>query len=374
MSSRKNYYETLGVNKNASQEDIKKAYHQLARKWHPDINPTKEAEKKMNEINEAYETLGDPNKKKQYDRERESPFTNFNQGTGQGFTHTSFDDILENFFGDNDNNENTQYEESSQRNGESIRIRLNLTFKESILGAKKKIILERKKACTRCQQSGAFSSADIITCSTCQGGGVINVLKKTIIGTIRTQTTCNNCWGRGRIIKKKCSECLGNKFVRRKETIELNIPRGIRPDKNLRFPGMGNDGLPGGKKGDLIVIIEIGKNSYFRREENDIHVKLPISFLDAILGGTAKIITLEGIENINIPAGLKQKKYEIWEKKGCYTGMNKSSRGNLYIWWEICLPKNITKTTEEILHKLQKDSDWNPNQEFIEKNKNVVDI
>jgi molecular chaperone DnaJ len=217
---------------------------------------------------------------------------------------------------------------------------INLSFKESVLGVKKKVNLELQNSCDACQQTGAASRSDIVECPACQGRGVVNTIQRTVLGAIRTQVDCSRCQGEGKVIKKKCRECGGKKFVTKKETIELNIPRGINPEKKLRYQGIGNDGWYGGERGDIYVAIKVKENSYFQREGDDIHVKLPISFLDAILGSAVEVITLEtrmvegvmeGLEKVRIPAGSQYGDYLILPGRGCYLGVNKTARGDFYI-------------------------------------------
>ena len=314
----------------------------------------------MKEINQAYEVLSNPEKRQNYDR----------YGTAEGFAQgppegefgrgeSFFKDIFETFFGGGNDysSRGTRAEDRIRpQAGNDILINIALSFKESVLGVKKKVSLELERACNACQQTGAASRSDIGECPACQGRGVVNTIQRTVLGAIRTQVTCSRCQGEGKIIKKKCRECGGRKFVTKKETIELNIPRGIQPEKKLRYQGIGNDGWYGGERGDIYVAIKVKENPYFRRKGDDIHVELPVSFLDAILGSTVEVITLEGVEQIEIPAGSQNGEYLILRSRGCYLGINKTARGNFFIWLQIKLPKKITLTTEGILRNLQRET------------------
>ncbi|PWU06685.1 MAG: molecular chaperone DnaJ [Verrucomicrobia bacterium] len=336
----KDYYDILGINKKASEDEIKKAYRKLALKYHPDRNPgDKEAEIKMKEINQAYSVLSDKEKRQNYDRYgNEKPF--FGQGNG-GFgnfraSSSFFEDILDSFgfgseidFGRKKTQATQEFEQSQA--GEDLFFSLLLTFKESVLGTKKKISFDIKKSCSTCHQSGAYSNSDIIECSTCQGSGVVNTTQRTILGIIHSQVICPRCQGQKKIIKRKCEHCLGRRLVTQKEVLEINIPRGVKPDQKFRYSELGNDGLYGGKRGDIYIAIKIKENPYFRRKVNDIHVSLPISFLDAILGNEIEVITLEGVEKVLVPSGTQTGDYLLLKNRGCYTGVNKNSRGDMYV-------------------------------------------
>jgi molecular chaperone DnaJ len=375
--TKRDYYQILGVNKNSSEKEIKDAYRKLALKWHPDRNADKreEAEGKMREINQAYGVLGDKEKKKNYDRYGAAD-DSFGQGNDFYDSRASsfFEDILGSFGFDQDMNfggkkySSSNFQEFGPKSGKDLLFSLNLSFKESVLGAKKKISFSVERVCSDCNQTGAYSASDIVNCSDCQGRGFIHTNQRTILGTIRSQATCPRCKGKGKNIKKKCEKCSGNKFNLEKEVLEVNIPRGISIEQKLRYGGVGNDGLNGGRKGDVYISIRVMEDNYFQRKGNDIHVSLPISFLDAILGSQVELITIEGIEKIAVPSGTQVGDNLILKEKGCFVGINKSARGNFYVWFQIKLPKKITKSTEEVLRSLKSSSNWNPNKEFIEKN------
>jgi molecular chaperone DnaJ len=381
--NKKNYYDVLGVSKNASEAEIKSAWRKLTLKYHPDrwVNKSetekKQAEEKMKEINQAYEVLSNPEKRQNYDRYGNAE--GFAQGPpegGFGRGEDFFKDIFDTFFGgggDHSGRRTYSEDRTRPRAANDILINITLSFKESVLGVRKKVVLELERACNACQQTGAASRSDIGECPTCQGRGVVNAIQRTVLGAIRTQITCSSCQGEGKIIKKKCRECGGKKFVTQKETIELNIPRGIQPEKKLRYQGIGNDGWYGGARGDIYVAIKVKENPYFQRKSDDIHIKLPISFLDAILGSTVEVITLEGVEKISVPAGTQNGDHLTLRNRGCYLGINKTARGNFYIWLQVKLPKKITPATERILCNLQQETSWNPNRDFIEKNKDIID-
>ncbi|CAG8550654.1 5518_t:CDS:1 [Paraglomus occultum] len=261
----------------------------------------------MKEINQAYEVLSNPEKRRNYDQYgSEGSFGQSASAGGFGQGESIFKDIFDTFFGrgtDYSGQENYSGSRTRTQAGDDVLIDLVLTFKESVLGVKKKISIDLEKACGACRQTGAATTSDIVDCLSCRGRGIVNTIQRTILGTIRNQVTCSQCQGSGKRIKKKCGYCGGKKFTRQKEIIELSIPRGVQPDKRLRYQGIGNDGWYGGGKGDIYVSIKVKDNPYFQRKGNDIHVSLPISFLDAILGGKLKVITLEGIDKAEIAPG-----------------------------------------------------------------------
>ncbi|MEG7979097.1 MAG: J domain-containing protein [Mollicutes bacterium UO1] len=364
--NKKDYYDVLGIDRKASEKEIKSAYHKLAVKWHPDKwvgkseAEKKLAEEKMKEVNQAYEVLSNSEKRQNYDQYGSAEsFAQGHPGGGSGREESFFKDIFDSFFGGaSDYSGRGRYSEDRTQfqGGSDILINIDLSFKESVLGVKKKIALELEKACSACQQTGAASPSEIIECPTCQGRGIVDTIQRTVLGAIRTQTTCSRCQGEKHVIKKKCRQCGGRKFVTEKETIEINIPRGIQPEKKLRYQGIGNEGWHGGARGDIYVAIKMKENSYFQRKGADIHVNLPISFLDAILGNVVEVITLEGVEKISVPAGTQNNDHLTLHSRGCYLAINKTARGNFYIWLQVKLPKKITLATEGILRNIQRET------------------
>ncbi|RHZ36672.1 molecular chaperone DnaJ [endosymbiont GvMRE of Glomus versiforme] len=380
--AKRDYYEVLGVDKNASEAEIKKAYHKLALKWHPDRHVGKEKEKKVaeekfKEIGEAYSVLSDKEKRQNYDHYGHAGTKGFQAGGGfEGFDKNAssiFKDIFDSFFGGESYSRRapTATSEWEPKKGEDILIKFTLNFKEAVLGVTHQIVLELDKVCAYCKQTGAYSDKHISKCSTCKGKGIVQIIQKTFFEDIYTRTTCPNCQGRGRTITKKCPSCLGKKFTKKKETISIDIPRGVQGNQ-LRMKNAGNDGLYGAEKGDIYIEIAVKKHRYFQRKGNDIHVELPISFLDAALGNYVEVITLEGLEKIRVPAGTQSNDYYTLKDKGCFLGISNSSRGDFYIHFQVVIPRKLTEETKETLKKIEQRSDWNPNREFIKRNEDIL--
>jgi molecular chaperone DnaJ len=364
----KDLYQTLQIDKNASEKEIKAAYLKLAKEWHPDRNRHRqeEAEKRMKEINEAYGVLGDKEKRKQYDFYGNQSSFGGSRQTSEDFSDGSsfFEDIFSNFF----------HKGEKKEIEEDIYLEINISFKDSIFGTNKKIFLSLKRACFFCKKSGALSSADIITCNNCQGRGVVSITQSTVLGYIRTQTTCSKCQGKGKTIKQKCPECLGKKIITKKEEITFNIPWGINPEKEYRYPDLGNDSLHNNKRGDIIVKFKVKENAYFIRKNNNIYVEVPISFYEAILGAEVKVITLEKIETIKIKPGTQNNNVTMIKNYGCFLGIGKKERGDFYIYWQVKIPEKISEAIAEALRTIKRLTveEWNPNKKFIKDNEDVI--
>uniref|UniRef100_A0A915NYC0 CR-type domain-containing protein n=1 Tax=Meloidogyne floridensis TaxID=298350 RepID=A0A915NYC0_9BILA len=271
----------------------------------------------MKEINEAYSVLSDKEKRQKYDSFGTADESSFYSNSGDFSQDSSFfDEIFNTFFGEKTSS--SRKEETKTTDG-SVYLELTLNFKESIFGIKKS-----------CNATGAYSASDIVFCYYCEGKEIINTIQKTLLGHIRTQTVCDKCLGKGKMIKRVCVSCKGKKIIQAREEFILNIPRGIKSDTEYRYKGMGND-IGTGKRGDLLVTFLVKKSKYFERKEDDIHVKVPISIFDSIFGSYVKIFTLEGIETINVLIGSESGFSVYLPKKGCYTGINTSERDTISI-------------------------------------------
>lgn len=351
--TKRDYYEVLGVDKNADEATIKKAYRTLAKKYHPDMNPgDKEAEAKFKEVNEAYDVLSDPDKKAKYDQYGHAAFDP-SAGGGAGFggfgDFGGFDinDIFSSFFGGASGG-------STRRNGpvrgDDITVRLTISFEESVFGCKKEVSYNKIQKCADCSGTGAAKGSSPKTCSACGGSGQVRVQQRTPFGIMQTQKTCDTCHGTGKIIENKCPNCRGTGFVRVPKKLEVNIPAGIDDGQQLSLRYQGSDGMNGGNAGDLYIIISVRPHSVFERDGDDLYCEVPITYAEATLGAEIEIPTLEGSMKYTIPEGTQTGTVFTLRNKGV-TRINSKVRGNLYITVVVEVPKNLTSEQKNLLEK-----------------------
>lgn len=351
--TKRDYYEVLGVDKNADDATIKKAYRTLAKKYHPDMNPgDKEAEAKFKEVNEAYDVLSDPDKKAKYDQYGHAAFDP-SAGGGAGFggfgDFGGFDinDIFSSFFGGASGG-------STRRNGpvrgDDITVRLTISFEESVFGCKKEVSYNKIQKCADCSGTGAAKGTSPKTCSACGGSGQVRVQQRTPFGIMQTQKTCDTCHGTGKIIENKCPNCRGTGFVRVPKKLEVNIPAGIDDGQQLSLRYQGSDGMNGGNAGDLYIIISVRPHSVFERDGDDLYCEVPITYAEATLGAEIEIPTLEGSMKYTIPEGTQTGTVFTLRNKGV-TRVNSKVRGDLYITVVVEVPKNLTSEQKNLLEK-----------------------
>lgn len=351
--TKRDYYEVLGVDKNADEATIKKAYRTLAKKYHPDMNPgDKEAEAKFKEVNEAYDVLSDPDKKAKYDQYGHAAFDP-SAGGGAGFggfgDFGGFDinDIFSSFFGGASGG-------STRRNGpvrgDDITVRLTISFEESVFGCKKEVSYNKIQKCADCSGTGAAKGTSPKTCSACGGSGQVRVQQRTPFGIMQTQKTCDACHGTGKIIENKCPNCRGTGFVRVPKKLEVNIPAGIDDGQQLSLRYQGSDGMNGGNAGDLNIIISVRPHSVFERDGDDLYCEVPITYAEATLGAEIEIPTLEGSMKYTIPEGTQTGTVFTLRNKGV-TRVNSKVRGNLYITVVVEVPKNLRSEQKNLLEK-----------------------
>lgn len=353
MADKEDYYKTLGVDKNASADEIKKAYRTLAKKYHPDMNPgDKAAEQKFKEINEAYGVLSDPEKKAQYDQYGHAAFdgsTGFGSGGFGGFSgFDGFDmgDIFSSFFGGG-------HSSSSQRAnapipGDDIGVRVILSFEEAVFGCKKEVSYARIQKCDDCAGTGAAKGTSAEKCTKCGGSGTIRVQQRTAFGVMQSTRACPDCNGTGKIIKTPCPNCRGKGMVKINKKLEVTIPAGIDDGQRIALRSQGNEGRNGGPAGDLIIQVSVRPHAVFERDGYDLYCEVPITFAEAALGATIKIPTLEGTMDYNIPEGTQTGTVFTLKQKGV-TNVNSKGRGNLYVKVVVETPKNLNEEQKKIL-------------------------
>jgi len=354
----KDYYKILGVSRNATKEEIKKAYKRLAKKYHPDLNKSKEAEEKFKEINEAASVLLDDEKRAQYDQFG----TDYEQFTGHGFdfsdfgfdfsdtTHFDFDDLLkrfESFFGSD-----FSFSEEREERGSDLLYDLYITLEDAYSGCKKTIKVPRLVRCKYCKGSGAESKDDIIICPECSGRGIVRKVRRTGFVSIATTTTCSKCKGTGKYIRKPCPYCDGTGLVREVSRIEVKIPKGARDGMKLRVKGYGEE-TRSGAKGDLYILLHIKPHKIFTREGDDIVTKVKISFTQALLGDEILVPCLDGETKLRIPPGTQPGSVFRLKGKGMLH-LNSLGSGDELVEVEVVIPKKLTKKQRELIEEFKK--------------------
>lgn len=366
--SKRDYYEVLGLDKNASADEIKKAYRKLAKKYHPDVSTEKDAEKKFKEVQEAYDVLSDSQKKAQYDQfGHQAPGGGFGQGGfGQGgFGDFDFGDIFSSFFGGGQSR--TRQTRNAPRKGSDIRRVMNITFEESVFGKKEKIQVPIYDECHVCHGSGAASKSDIKTCSRCGGDGTVVVEQQTIFGMSRQQTTCPTCGGTGKEIKNKCPNCHGEGVERVTKTVEVKVPAGIDNNQHIRLAGYGNKGQNGGPNGDLYILVKVKPSDKFVRQGDDLIITHAITFSQAALGDEVKVPTVYGDVMLKIPAGTQSDSKFRLRGKGM-TNVRTKQKGDQHIIVNVVTPKKLSSEQKKLFEQLSKIEDKpNDNPSFWEK-------
>ncbi|MBQ9153856.1 MAG: molecular chaperone DnaJ [Solobacterium sp.] len=311
MADKRDYYEVLGVSKNASEDEIKKAYRSLAKKYHPDINKEPGAEDKFKEINEAYEVLSDAQKRQNYDQFGFAGVDGQGFGNGfSGFQSGSFDDlndIFSSFFGGGMGGfGGSARRQTGPQRGNDRFMRMNVDFMDACFGKTETIDIDVDEKCTRCKGNGAENPSDIETCSTCRGSGSVMREQRMGFSVFRTQEVCPDCGGSGRKVRKACPDCQGRGYIRKRTKVEVKIPAGINDGQQLRIAGKGERGINGGDNGDLFIEIHIRDHSQFVREGKNIYLEIPVTAVDATIGTSVDVPTIRGEVSMKIPAGTQE--------------------------------------------------------------------
>lgn len=374
--SKKDYYETLGVKKDATDEEIKRAFRKLAKQYHPDINKEPGAEEKFKEIGEAYAILSDPNKRKTYDQFGSAAFENGGGGAGGGFGggYSGFDfndidleSILKDVFGgdrfssfsDFGGGFGSRSRSTRSKRGSDLRIVLDLSFEEAAFGCEKNVEITLKDMCSSCNGKGGFKEK---TCPTCGGRGVVLDTVQSIFGVMQTQKTCGDCHGTGVTYAEVCNECRGSGIVSRKKVEKIRVPEGADSSFQLRLAKKGNAGANGGEKGDLYVEFNIKPHPLFERQDSDIYLELPINIAEAALGCEKEIPTLTGNVILEIKPGTQNYTKLKLRGKGIKTP-NSLVRGNMYVVVNIITPTKLSRRQKDLLNELL-DSDLNNDDAF----------
>ena len=360
MSEKRDYYEVLGISKDASEQEIKKAYRSLAKKYHPDMNKSPDAEEKFKEINEAYEVLSDPDKKAKYDQFGFAGVDpNAASGFG-GFSSGSFDDLNDifgsmfgggGFSGFSGFGGSTSRNSTAPRKGQDRYMQMNVSFMDAIFGKNETINLSVDEKCSQCNGSGAASSSDIITCSRCNGSGRVVTQQRTAFGVFQSQSVCPDCNGTGKKIKKVCPKCHGEGYEHKRVSVDLKIPSGIQTGQQLRVQGKGERGINGGPNGDLYIEIRVASHEYFKREGKNIYITIPISNVDATLGCTVDVPTVHGDVELTIPAGTQNGAQLRIREKGV-PDIRGGKAGDEIVEIKVEIPKKLSSEEKELYQKL----------------------
>ena len=357
MAEKRDYYEVLGIQKGASEDEIKKAYKKLARKYHPDMNPgDKEAEEKFKEVNEANEVLSDPEKKARYDQFGFAGVDpNYGAGAGGaggfggGFDFGDLGDIFGSFFGGGFGGGQRRNPNAPQR-GESIRASVSVSFTDAAFGCEKSVTLERSEMCGTCKGNGCAPGTTPEVCPDCHGTGTVQVRRQTPMGVFASNGPCRKCGGTGRLIHQPCPECRGGGTVRKRKTIQVTIPAGIDHGQTISLRGQGNAGKNGGPAGDLLITVMVQPHDLFRRDGVDVFCEAPITFTQAVLGAELEIPTIDGKVKYSIPEGTQTGTVFRLKGKGIPV-LNGRGRGDQYVTVTIETPRNLNKEQKEALRK-----------------------
>lgn len=353
--NKRDYYEVLGVDKNATETEIKSAFRRLAKKYHPDVSKEEDAAEKFKEAQEAYAILSDTEKRKQYDQFGHSAFNNNGMGGFSGFEGFDFgnmSDIFEDLFGGMGFSTGRSYNKrtNSPRKGNDILYRMTIDFEEAVYGTKKDIKIDVEENCSECHGKGGFNSK---TCSECHGSGTITQEQRTMFGSFLSKTTCPYCKGTGNIFEKNCSECHGRGKVTNRKTITVTIPAGIDSENRLRISGKGGAGTNGGSNGDLYIEFTVKEHDYYQRVDDDIYIELPLTITEAVLGTKKDIPTIYGKVELTIQSGTQSGEKMRLRGKGI-ENVNTKRKGDMYVITKVIIPEKISREQKKMFESLDK--------------------
>ncbi len=379
MADKRDYYEVLGVQKGASDDEIKKAFRQQAKKYHPDLNPgNKEAEAKFKEVNEAYEVLSNSDKRQRYDR---FGFAGVDPNYGAGSTaygggspfgqDIDIGDIFNSFFGGFGGRSTRN--QNAPRRGSDVEVSVTISFEEAAKGCKKDVKYYSVESCKECNGTGASEGTHLKTCPTCNGSGQVSAQKRTPFGVVQTSQTCDKCRGKGKIIEKPCPKCSGAGRTRASRSVTVTIPAGISQDQILNIGGHGNSGYNGGPAGDLHVYVNVQKHDIFERRGDDVWCEIPLTFSQATLGHEVTVPTLDGKASYKVHPGTQPG--DIFKLKGKgIQHLNAKGRGDQYVRVTIEVPRNLNAEQKKILHEFDKScssSNYQKRSSFFDKVKKM---
>ncbi|MDO4326660.1 MAG: molecular chaperone DnaJ [bacterium] len=380
--SKRDYYEVLGVSKDADDAALKKAYRALAKKYHPDANPgDKEAEAKFKEASEAYAVLSDPEKRKQYDQFGHAAFDGGAGGGGYGgfggfdFNGADMGDIFGDIFGDlfGGGGRSTRYSNAPTK-GASIRTSIRITFEEAIFGCEKELDLNLKEECEKCHGTGAKPGTSPQTCPKCNGKGRIVYTQQSLFGQVQNVQTCPECRGSGKVTKEKCPDCYGTGYISKRKKVPVTIPAGVDNGTTLRKSGLGEPGTNGGERGDLLIEIVVSQHPIFKRQDTTIYSTVPISFATAALGGTIKIKTVDGEIEQEIKPGTQTDSRIRLKGKGVPSLRSRSVRGDHYVTLVVQVPEKMNEEQKEALRRFDETMRGVPSGEGEKKKKGFRDF
>lgn len=350
--NKRDYYEVLGISKSASDDEIKKAYRQLAKKYHPDMNPgDKEAEAKFKEASEAYAVLSDPDKKHQYDQFGHAAFEQGGGAGGFDFNMGDMGDIFGDIFGDLFGGRRQQRSNGPMK-GANLRTGIRITFEEAVFGTDKELELNLKDPCEKCHGTGAKPGSSTESCKKCNGSGQVTITQQSMFGMVRRVQTCPDCNGSGKIIRDKCPDCYGSGYITRKKKIQVSIPAGIDDGQSIRIREKGEPGVNGGERGDLLVEVAVSRHPIFQRQDYDIYSSAPLPFTTAALGGDVRISTVDGDVLYTVKPGTQTDTKVRLRGKGVPSLRNKQVRGDHYVTLVVQVPTKLTHEQKELITKL----------------------